>query len=246
MPHDPAEGFLRWKHRVVYSLLRGAVRVSLRLQLPMDAVVELLRMAYFQEARDVKGLDLAVIAELFGKSLRTVSSLHHRYREDFFAPEREVAFRRELAAALAAGPRTRDELGEAFADRGAAELEAALADLVRDGRVLRADGRWHRNPEDHDFFAGADASARIDGLNRQVDILTETAWARLLAPQAPRSALARSYVFAATPDDFAALQEELLAFLRARAIAVDAAAHEQGVHNRTALTLAATVLEDEP
>ncbi|GEM_PF-5990920 len=246
MVTDPATGFLRWKHRVVYSLLRGAVRVSLRLQLPMDAVVELLRMAYFQEARDVKGLDLAVIADLFGKSLRTVSSLHHRYREDFFAPEREVAFRRELAQLLAAGPRMQEELSAHFGDRTQHELETALSDLVQDGRVLQADGRWHRDPEDHDFFADADASARIDGLNRQIDILTETAWSRLLDADAAQTATARSYVFAASPDDFQALQRDLLAFLRERAIAADADAHAQGIHNRSALTFAATVLEDEP
>ncbi|MEM6929077.1 MAG: hypothetical protein AAF602_19215, partial [Myxococcota bacterium] len=97
MSDDPSRGFLELKQRVVYSLMRAAARVGVRLQLPLKSVTSLLQMAYFQEAREARGLNLDAIAALFGTSLRTVSTLHHRFRSDFFAPEQEVALRRAIA-----------------------------------------------------------------------------------------------------------------------------------------------------
>jgi hypothetical protein len=46
--------FLEYKHRVVYSLLRAAVRVGFRLHLPLSQMVDLLEMAFFQEARETR------------------------------------------------------------------------------------------------------------------------------------------------------------------------------------------------
>src|SRR5436190_3187854 len=154
--------FLEYKHRVVYSLLRAAVRVGFRLHLPLSQMVDLLEMAFFQEARETRGLELAQIAKLFGRSLRTITTLNQRFRGDFFAPEHEVQLRRDLAAALAAQPRTEAELRESF-DRPEAEISAAIEDLVRGRRILRDGDQLRRNPEDHDFFDETNLVGRIDG-----------------------------------------------------------------------------------
>ena len=235
--------FLEYKHRVVYSLLRAAVRVGFRLHLPLAQMVDLLEMAFFQEARETRGLELAAIAKLFGRSLRTVTTLNQRFRGDFFAPEHEVQLRRDLAATLAEQPRTEALLREAFAERSEAELTAALEDLLRGRRILRDGDQLRRNPEDHDFFDETNLVGRIDGLNRQMDVLADTVWRRLIEPEGGTAA-ARSYVFAARGDEFDALVADVLAVLQARAIAADASAQEKGSGTRRGITIAATDLED--
>src|SRR5262245_59071892 len=129
--------FLEYKHRVVYSLLRAAVRVGFRLHVPLGQMVDLLEMALFQEARETRGLELQAIAGLFGRSLRTITTLNQRFRADFFAPEHDVQLRRELAAALAQQPRREAELRNAFGDRSDPAITAALEDLLRGRRILR-------------------------------------------------------------------------------------------------------------
>lgn len=234
--------FLAYKQRVLYSLFRAAARLGVRLAMPLDQMVELFRMAYFQEAREQQGLELEPISRLFGKSLRTVSSLHRRYRSDFFEPERDVQFRRELADRLARGPISREALAEQF---DGAQLDAAIAELLVEGRIVETDGQFARNPNDHDFFEPANLNARVDGLNRQQDILSETVWQRLLTVDPPPSSVARSYVFAATDDDFQHLVDQLLDKLRHDCVAADIAAREIGQDNRRAITLATATLENE-
>ena len=234
--------FLEYKHRVVYSLLRAAVRVGFRLHLPLAQMVDLLEMAFFQEARETRGLELAQIARLFGRSLRTITTLNQRFRGDFFAPEHDVQLRRDLAAALAARPQTEAELRESF-DQPESVITAAIEDLVRGRRILRDGDQLRRNPEDHDFFDETNLVGRIDGLNRQMDVLADTVWRRLIEPEGGTAA-ARSYVFAARGDDFDALVADVLAVLQARAIAADASAQEKGSGKRRGITIAATDLED--
>lgn len=234
--------FLEYKHRVVYSLLRAAVRVGFRLHLPLSQMVDLLEMAFFQEARETRGLELAAIARLFGRSLRTITTLNQRFRGDFFAPEHEVQLRRDLAAALATQPQTEAELRESF-DRPESEISAAIEDLVRGRRILRDGDQLRRNPEDHDFFDETNLVGRIDGLNRQMDVLADTVWRRLIEPEGGTAA-ARSYVFAARGEEFDALVADVLAVLQARAIAADASAQEKGSGRRRGITIAATDLED--
>jgi hypothetical protein len=238
------KSFLEYKQRLVYSLLRAAARVGLRLKLPLDQMTDLTRLAYFQEARERNGLELGQIAALFGKSLRTVATLHQQFRGDFFAPEQEVQLRREIAGHLNEGPHTLAEITTRFAPRTPIEIAAAVEDLVRQ-RVLIEDGeRLRRNPEAHDFFSEGDIVARIDGLNRTMDVIAEGVFRRLVASTPDPAAVARSYVFAADPKRFQALLEDLLARLREDAIAADDAARKEGQPRLHAITLAATPMED--
>jgi hypothetical protein len=236
--------FLEYKQRIVYSLLRAAARVGLRLKLPLDQVTDLMRMAYFQEARERNGLELGDIAALFGKSLRTVASLHQRYRGDFFAPEHDVQLRRQVAGYLNDGPRTLGEIEAHFAPRTAIEIAAAVEDLVRERVVLEDGGRLRRNPEAHDFFSDSDIVARVDGLNRTMDVIAEGVFRRLLSATPDPAAAARSYVFAADPKTFESMLEKLLASIREQAIAADDEARLAGKPQLHAITFAATPMED--
>ena len=242
----PEPGFLEYKQRIVYSLLRAAARVGLRLRLPLDQMTDLMRMAFFQEAREANGLELGQIAALFGKSLRTVSSLHNRFRGDFFAPERDRQLRREIAALLERGPCGVADIAEAFADHSSVEVAAAVDDLVRERIVLRDADRLRRNPEAHDFFSEGDIVGRVDGLNRTMDILAEAAFRRLLEASPDPAATARSFVFAAEPDEFRRLIDEVLTRIRDQAIAADEAARRGEAPRMHAITLAATPMEDLP
>ncbi len=136
---------------------------------------------------------------------------------------------------------TRDELAEAVG--GGARLDAALTELVVQGRIARCGDRFTRNPDDHDFFAADDLDARVDGLNRQQDVLAEAVWQRQPTPAPPAGTVARTYVFAATDADMERLVGEVLAGLRRRCISADVAARDQDVHNRRAITLATATLE---
>jgi hypothetical protein len=240
---DPGAGFFEYKQRVVYSLLRAAARVGLRLGLPLGQMGELMQMAYFQEARERQDLKLDAIAALFGKSLRTVSSLHHRFRTDFFVPEREVALRRALAAVVDHAPADQARLLLAFPQAEPRVLQAALDDLVREGVLVREGEQYRRNPDAHEFTS-QDIQGRIDGLNRQMDILAETVWQRLISGS--EQGLARTYVFHASERDWQELLEAVQLLVRDRAVAADRSAAQTGQGQRLGFTFAAALLpEDE-
>ena len=245
MADDGKNGFLNYKHRVIYSLFRAVARIGMRLSVPLEPMLRLFQMAYFHEARSERGLGLGEVADLFGKSLRTVSSLHNRYRGDFFAPEQELELRRDLAGVVASGPRTESELLGEFSGHKPVELAAAIDDLVRERRVLRDGDLLRRNPEDHDFFSESDIIARVDGLNRQMDIVAEAVWQRFLEVDSAKPSMARSYVFAGDREEFEAMMNKVATYIRDRAIEVDEAASQTGEVGRRAITFAAASLEDK-
>jgi PAS domain-containing protein len=243
---DPGARFLEYKQRLVYSLLRAAARVALKLRLPLDQLASLAQMAYFQEARAGQGLKLDAIAGLFGKSLRTVSTLHNRFRGDFFAPEHEVALRRAIAALVNHRPADDARLRAAFADVPEVELASAIDDLVRAGVIVRDGAVWRRNPAAHDFLGATpdDLVARIDGLNRQMDVVAATVWHRLVEP-GDRPALARTFVFHASDRDLQAMIDATAQGVRERAIAADVAFDATGDGGRVGFTFAAAPLEED-
>lgn len=245
MANSEKSGFLNYKQRIIYSLFRAVSRIGMRLSMPLEPMLKLFQMAYFHEARSERGLGLHEVADLFGKSLRTVSSLHNRYRGDFFAPENDVQLRRDLAGRLASGPKNEEELAKDFNHIKAVELAAALEDLVRERRILRDGSLFRRNPEDHDFFSESDILARVDGLNRQMDIVAEAVWHRFLDVESDRPAMARSYVFAGENAEFAAMLEKVSTYIRDRAIEVDESAVIAGGSQKRAITFAAATLKEE-
>jgi hypothetical protein len=235
--------FLEYKQRVVYALLKGAARVGVRLRLPLKQVTALLQMAYFEEARNTEGMKLEAIADLFSKSLRTVSSLNRRFRGDFFSPEGEVSFRRAIAALVNHGPKPVAALQAAFPEVTESALAAALEDLSREGIVRVQDGLVHRNPDAHAFLDHGGVAARIDGLNRVQDVVAQAVWTRLIEDDA--TALARTYVFHASPEDYQALLDEVAALVKGRAIAADGVYEQTKQGQKFGITLAGAPMEED-
>jgi len=242
MTANPTDQRLAYKQRLVFSLLRAAARVGLRLGMPMKQMRELLFMAYFREAREEQGLKLDEIARLFDKSLRTVSSLNHRFRGDFFVPEDSLALRRAIAALVNHAPASRDRLATTFSETTDPTLDAALADLVEAGTLILEDGDYRRNPDAHSFITGDDLHNRVDGLNRQMDVLAATVWNRFVSDQDTGGA--RTLVFRATDGDFTKLVAALETWLTEHAVATDAAAENTPEAATVGITFAATQMEE--
>jgi hypothetical protein len=136
-------------------------------------------------------------------------------------------------------------LSLAFPDAGPYRLQAALSDLVAGSLVLEEEGEYRRNPEQCSFFSESDTMQQVLGLNRQMDIIAETVWRRLLTEEGRAGAMARTFLFAMDESDAAGMQEEVLAILRSRLVAVDANATEHGVGQRHGLLVAMTGLEED-
>jgi hypothetical protein len=239
MGHSP-QGL---EQRLVFSLLRAAARVGLRFELSLKDVRSLLDMAYFREARVEQGMKLQDIGDLFDRSLRSVASLHKTYQDGFFRPERELSLRRAIAALADHAPTDRSRLSAAFPDASTVQLDAALDSLIQE-EVLFVQGQdFVRNQDAHLFVSEHDHAMKVDGLNRQMDIVAEAVWRRFV--RGDRNAQARTWVFGALPEGFAGLVDELVSALRSGTIEADRAAEGCPEVGRYAITFAATPLEEQ-
>ena len=107
---------------------------------------------------------------------------------------------------------------------------------------MRDADQWHRNPDAHGVH-GTRSGTRIDGLNRQLDVLAEVVWHRLVL-QDEEPAKARSYVFTSTDQALTHLVEAVEELIRDRAVAADQAASQAGVGRQVGFTFAAGPLGD--
>lgn len=208
----PSPTVLELQRRLVFSLLRPAARLSRLFRLPLGTLEDLCRLAYFEEVRRGGATPQAEVARIFGRSLRTVGQLERASRENFLAPEHEVERTRRLEDALEAGPLTAAEAAERLGE-SADELRGVLEGLAAAGRVDRlADGRFAL---DHTFVSlvRQDLTARIDGLNHQLDAVTAALLTRFFNPSAPT--LARTLSFVADPATIEALGQRLAREMRA-------------------------------
>ena len=228
---------LELQRRLVFSLLRPVARLSRLFRLPLSTLEDLCRLAYFEELRRGGATPQAEVARIFGRSLRTVGQLEREYRDNFLAPEREVERTRRLEDALEAGPLTPADAARALGEPDAAdEIRGVLEGLAAAGRVERhADGRFTLN---HAFasLVREDLTARIDGLNHQLDVVTAAILTRFFDERAPM--IARTLSFVADPAVVEALGQKLAKELRAACGDAEDAALENGHPKRYGATLA--------
>lgn len=227
--------------RLVFSLLKAAVHIAARFEMPLGRLTDLLRTAYFGAYRDQHPRDLATVAKRLGVSIRTAGTLNRSLREPFFTPENEVAPIRRVTGALLSGAHTVDEI-EAHTDLEIDEIERVLAWIAHLGwTVPHDDGSVDIVPHLRSFV-DADPARRVDGLNHQMEILASSVWFRFVRNEA--HAGARSWAFVASPEQFAAAMERSIQALRAEAVEMEQAALEQGVEHRFGITVAFSPLED--
>lgn len=241
-----AVSHLEAQQRLVFSLLKPAVRLCRRFRIPLKQFEALCRLAYFEEHRRRGGMTHAEMAKAFGLSLRTIGNLERQYRSNFFAPEDELERRRRIEGVLRGGPATAAAVAAALREP-AGDVERLLVSLTAAGRVRVEPGSappLYRL--DHRFrsLVRSDFLARIDGLNHQLDVIGAAVRGRLLGGAGP--ALARTLSFIGRPEDVERFCKSLVDTLRRGCGEVEEQALQAGGYAEYGVTLAlAPTSEDE-
>lgn len=228
--------------RLVYSLLRAAVRVAARFRMPMNRVVELVQLAYFEEHRNKSPRDLNSVAEDLGLSLRSVGSLNRKYKGDFFKAERQVEPLRQVTSALLGKALT---IPEVTALTGLAEAEVRrMVSLLDEHGWVTVDDEMVALGHGLRSWVSEDGSRRLDGLNNQMDVLTQSVWSSFVHGNTT-TARARSWVFAARPQDIEAFIESHMKTTRHHAVDLEEAALSDGNYARYGVTVAVAPMETD-
>lgn len=154
--------------RVVYSLLKPAIRAAAHFGVPIRTLTELVRLAYFEELK-ARDLSNAEIATVFGQTERHMRSLAGRLETDFFAAERDVGLVREVEADIASAELAPAEIVERFAHVPPKDVEAALRTLLSEGRVEQGEDGKLRTAKRYVTLKTDGFSYRIDAINHFLD-----------------------------------------------------------------------------
>ena len=228
--------------RLVYSLLKSAAKVAARADLPMGEMLDLAQLAYFEEMRRHHPRELSTIAERLGLSARTVSTLNRRLKQAFFAAETEVQPVRRVASILLDGTKTLAELKRAAPELGDRSVKSAL-DFLKAKEWVQLENRRYTLSSRLRSYIDESVTRRIDGLNNQMEILASSVWRRFIEKE--DTAIGRSWVFAARPEDIRPLLEETVRSLRHSAIDLEEVAIGTENFSRYGITIAFADVEDE-
>ena len=230
------------QRRLVFALLRPAVRVCRRFRIPLDVIEQLARLAYYEELR-AGGATQVEVAEILGKSIRTVVNVERLARSGFMAPEDEVRLARHLEEVLAEGPQSTVALA-ARLDHTEAEVERAVLGLVGAGRA-RATETGFVLAERFQSLVQDDIHARLVGLEHQLEVMTASVVRRFFGASDGRPTAARTLSFVGTAADVQGLADELIRTLRLKAVDVEERALEVGGYDRYGVTFAVAPADPE-
>lgn len=184
--------------RFVYSLLKPAVRAAARMGLPIRTFVELIRLSYYEHLSR-SGLSNAQIAERFGQTPRHMRSLAAKLESDFFRAEREVGLVREAEAIIGEGPTVLTKLRARLPQWSHQDIDEAVEQLVRDGRVDRDDLGRLCTAKAYVLLGSEQFHNRIDSLNHLLGGIYHAVVHRLLLDN-QRTALMKTISFSALED----------------------------------------------
>ena len=122
--------------RVIYSLLKAAVRLSRVFGVPLKELVYWVETAYFRELR-ATGKTLKETSEALSVSQRTAVRLSKQLRESFFRPEVTHSLPLRIEFMLWARPMGEARIVQVLPDADEAQVREALEtllELVRDFR----------------------------------------------------------------------------------------------------------------
>jgi hypothetical protein len=221
--------------RLVFSLLHAAVRLAARVQLPLDRLTELLRSAYFVEYRRRHPRDLAAIADKLGVSLRTAGTLNRAMNDAFFAPETRVEPIRRVTGALLGASRSPEELVR-LTGLEAPEVDRVLVHLTEVGWVDLGEGNVTLSGSFRSHVA-EDLGARVDAINHQMSVVADSVHQRFLLGGVA-TAGARTWSFAARPEQVGEMMDRVFQTLRAEAVALENDAMHDAHPARFGLTVA--------
>jgi len=229
--------------RLIYSLLTAAVKTAARFKMPMARVVELLQMAYYEELRRKNPRNLNKVAKELGQSLRTAGILSKRSKEEFFQPETDIKPLREITALLTSGAKSKEKIIESLKHQEVDDVERALEFLLDNGWLKEDGGKYQLNTQVRSYIDD-NWQRRIDGLNHQMEVIGNSVWNCFLEGN-NETASARSWTFAARPEDFAEMMNKSCQQIRHNAIDVEDTALNDGISQRYAVTIAFTPVKDE-
>lgn len=227
--------------RLVFSLLKPAIRIAGRFHIPVRALTELVRLAYYEHlARE--GLDTAAIAERFGQTPRHMRSLAQRLASDFFTAERDIGLVREVEA-LVTSEITEQRVVDRLPAFAPDQVQRAIALLLEEGRIARADnGSLVPSPR-YVVFASDKFVHRIDALNHFLDGVYHSVIQRLVFDNQETSMM-KTLSFSAIRGDLIAFREWLTAGLRRELGELDEKATFQGEGDqRYTLAVAVTPID---
>lgn len=221
--------------RLVYSLLKPAVRCAARFGVPVRTVADLLRLAMYEELSN-QGVGLNDIARRMGQTARNARSLRARLSGDFFAAETQVGIEREIEDVIAEHPMSEPELAKRFSAATAADVNTAVAALVRQGRLERdAEGRLKLGKK-YVVLSSDRFHHRIDALNHHLATMYRSVVERLVSDNA-ETAMIKTVSFTARPSELSAFMKKLEGQIRQEVASLEEAAEFEGGETRFSLGL---------
>jgi len=197
--------------RLVYSLLKPAVRIAARFHVPVRTVSELLRLAYYESLRS-QGLSQKHIAERLGQTERNIRMFAARLKTDFFAAENEVGAVREVESVIHRQRPTRKELSKLTPALGAEERTRAVTVLLDQQRVAERSGRLTPTKR-YSTLSSSSFHQRVDAVNHHLQALYAAVLNRLVYDNRV-DAMIKTVSFTARPDDVRAFLDRLEVSLR--------------------------------
>lgn len=216
--------------RLIYSLLKPAVRAAARFGVPIRSLGELLRLAYFEHLSR-EGMSMTDIARRFGQTPRHMRSLAQRLKSDFFRAERDIGLAREVEAMVAAREPDRAALARALRTWDAAEVDAAVNELISEGRVESTPEGRLRMAQRYVVLKSDDFHHRVDSLNHLLDGTYRAVLHRLVFDN-KRTALTKTISFSAIDEQLVAFVQRLEGDLRRELATLDEAATFEGEADR--------------
>lgn len=229
--------------RLVYSLLKPALRVAARFNVPIRTLSELLRLAYY-EMLEREGLSGGEIAERFGQTPRHMRSLAQKLRSDFFAAEQDLGLVREVEDAVATGATSLAAIKKRVKGFDPASIAAAVEKLEREERIERDEAGALRTGRKYAVLASETFVHRIDALNHYLDAATRAIVQRLVYDER-ETAMIKTLSFVADPKELRTFLDRLEGELRREVGMLDEAATFRGLEQRFALGLVVSRTEPE-
>ncbi len=229
--------------RLVYSLLKPAVRCAARFSVPVRTVVDLLRLSMYEELAN-QGLSVSEIAERLGQTPRNARLLRQRLDGDFFDAEKQIGLLRELEDHVSRQPCSSAELAEHFAQHDHAAVEVGINALLAEGRLeLDANGRL-RTGAKYVVLSSEKFHHRIDALNHHLQTMYRSLMERLVADNS-QTAMIKTISFTAQPQALAALLKRLEGTLRQEIAQLEEQAAFDGDESRFAIGITATPSDED-
>ena len=171
------------QRRIVYSTFLPAVRLGRMFNMPLKEIKRWLSIAYLQEMKK-QGLTQNEVAARFDVSRRTVIDLTKSLKENFFHPERHEGLHRRILFLLWAEPMWEGRLLKALSEFDERDVKNALEKLIGEDTIEynpTQTTRLYKLKKNAFRLYKNNWMARVDALNHQLNILTDTVFGRFFS-----------------------------------------------------------------